>query len=161
MMRTKAVIAMPNRTLDVKRLKNSQMEGEIFRHDGHIYKVHPDRMMLTEERNWKTLRITKITYATYYYRYGKPTPLPFPDFKEAEYKETGMVDTSDGLKAILNDGIGSGELSSLFTPWFYRVIAAQALSLLEQLALWLAIGTAVGVLYLAYSFITGNYSPPK
>lgn len=173
-MMIKAIVARPDRGLTIKRLKQRQVEGNVFTIDGNKYIIHPDRFVLTNNgKIWPFHR----SFKTFYYTQGVSLPLPFPDFQKVEEPvndEQGnavMVDITDKkgkvvgkmqkktqtFPKIINNGIPAEELAAIFNPWFYRTIAPQAKSMWDQLLLMGVIGSVIGIAYIIYGLSSGHF----
>lgn len=137
-LKTKAVVVKPNRRTRTYILKEDEVKQGFFVQDKTVYQIDPNRMMLTDGRS----RLGgKEVYTTFYYREGSGQPLPFPDFP-----------------LIRDMGHSSEKVRALFTPWFYRTIAPQELTLwdkLSRLSNWVSIVLSV-VLLVMISTLTAK-----
>jgi hypothetical protein len=156
-MKVKAVIIRADRTNDVIVVPKRKIQGITFRHDNETYVLHQDRFQVTWTRpNWGFGLVRKY-FSTYYYVKGKPQPLPLQEIARA----FTLDDSKKPAVQVIDNGISGEEMAAIFNPWFYRVIAAQSLSMWEQIQLYATIGTGCIVLYLVYMLTSGNYHLPE
>lgn len=161
-MKVMAVIIRQDRTNDKIIVPKRQIMGKTFRIDDETYFLHQDRFQVTWDRpNW-TLGLRRRYFATYYYAKGHPQPIPLQELAKFFDLTKAENDGKKGAQAkVIDNGISGEELAAIFNPWFYRVIAAQTMSLWEQIQLWASIGACAGIAYLIYALATGNYELPQ
>lgn len=129
-MKVKAIIMRPDHQNEAVRLSAKTVRENRFKHGDCEYLLDSKHFQLTSERTGPI----KQHYVTYYYKQGVAKPLPVPDFEGQ----------------IIDRGITSQELSTIFTPYFYNVIANPGTNKLDRIQFYLLIGIAAAILYLVY-----------
>lgn len=170
-MRVKAVIFRPDRRLRVVRMREGALDNDLFRHDNNMYRIDPDRMIVTTE--WKMF-VFKWHYSTYYFIQGITNPIPAPDFKcvirslqkkKLLDQDGNPVKDKDGkdievteadYKDVVNLGVSAPAMSSIFNPWFYRTIGAIAKDKFLQFVFFITLANACGTAFLIWKMLEGS-----
>lgn len=69
--------------------------------------------------------------------------------------------TEADFKDVVNLGVPADELNSIFTPWFYQLMAGLKLEKWQQILFWVCVGALAGAAYIIYLLMTGTYTPAK
>lgn len=158
---TKAVIWQSDHQNDVVVINKKNRIGDTFSHRDAVYFLDDTSFQLTEGRK----RGQKRIYVTYYYVEGIPKPIPPDKVKPGlvAVDENGKRAANRPLpvpdfKGIPNLGVPPEELKAIFTPFFYRIIAATSEDTWKKIQFWTTIGTGLVALYCAWQITTVGQS---